>query len=232
MLPVRIITNGPQTPNIPGSCDMWEWLLLQNAKINFSLPEIASIGGILIILDEGERILLTSMSTSAASFIYNRESSIILETPCDDIVKLFTDTFNSDFDKSIPFLPTSEIITNSKPPLIDPVSLAMIKSYEFKITSVPQPPQALLDSSQPYVTEIMEVDDVEFTLAMAGPKDVEMQILEAINVFSYAQIAIRSLPYSKMANAILRTFKQTSSTSLNLSYTLVSQQEANESDVN
>ena len=60
---------------------------------------------------------------------------------CDEVAKLFVDTFNNDFKKGIPFLPTKKVIMNTIPvPLIDPASLAIIQSFIFKITSVHQPP--------------------------------------------------------------------------------------------
>ena len=104
------------------------------------------------------------------------------------VVKLFVDTFNNDFKKGIPFLPTKKVIMKTiAVPLINPTSLAIIQSFIFKITSVPQPPIPLLESPiQPYISEIMEADDVEYTLAMAGPELVEFYILQAINNLNFA----------------------------------------------
>ena len=230
---MRFLTHGPQFPFIPYSCDMWEWFIMQDAKVNFILPTVVTIGGIMIIVDGGEKILITSMSGTPASFIYNRDSTIILETKCDEVAKLFVDTFNNDFKKGIPFLPTKKVIMNTKPvPLIDPASLAVIQSFIFKITSVPQPPTPLLESPlQPYISEIMEADDVEYTLAMAGPELVEFYILQAINNLNFVQIATRSLAYENVARTVSVAFSQNFSTSANISYTLEDKKEADESDV-
>ena len=231
-VPVRVITNGPQLPLIPASCDMWEWLLLQNAKIGFTPPGLNHVGGIMIMIDGGDKILLTTIDGSPASFMYNRESSIIIETKCDDVTKLFTDTFNNDFKKCIPFTPPKKVILNSRPPLIDPASLALIQVTTFKITSVPQPPEPLIDSPlDPYISEIMEADDAEFTLAMAGPELVELNLQYAVNVLTFVQIAARSMSNPNISEFVIQSFEQNQSTSVNLSYTLTSKQEAEASDV-
>ena len=231
-IPTRVITTGPQQTFLPTQCDMWEWLLLQNAEVRYLDREKVIIGGTIIILDGGEKILITSMDNSPASFIYNRESSIIMETKCEDVAKLFTDTFNADFQISLPFLPPKEMITNNSAPLIDPASLALIQATVFKITAIDQPPPPLLESPlQPFVSDIMEADDVEYIIAMAGPKEVENEIVSAINSYTYCQVGIRSLTNKPIADVIFQSFKNTSSTSINLSYTVETQEEANASDV-
>ena len=231
-LPVRVVTQGPQIPNIPGSCDMWEWLLLQNAQINFLLTAVKELGGIMVMLDGGEKIMITSMDCSPQSFVYNRNSTIILQSVHSQVSKLFTSAFNSDFSKGIPFMPTKEVITDPNHPLIDPASLAVIQTNVFKITNVEQPPPALVDSPlQPYISKVMEADDVEYVLAMAGPEEVQVTLQHAINVVTYLQVAIRSLSNSIMSQQILSTYLQATSASVILSHTLVDKQEADASDV-
>ena len=124
-------------------------------------------------------------------------------------------------------------IMNTKPvPLIDPASLAEIQSFILKIASVPQPPTPLLESPlQPYISEIMEADDVEYTLAMAGPELVEFYILQAINNLNFGQIATHSLVYENVAMTVSVAFSQNPSTSANILYTLEDKKEADQSGV-
>ena len=230
---MRIITNGPQIQFIDMYGDMWEWLLLLNAQIHFT--NTIKIGGILIILDGGDRILLTSMDSSKSSFIINRETSIIMDQPNDDLVKLFNDAFTDDFSllNSTPFFPTAQLILGN-PPKIDPVSAALIQTNVFKITSIEQPPAVLVESPLAYVTDITVVRDAEFTLAMAGPNSVEKYLIEGLQVpyTSFLQIGIRSLPYKPFVDAILGVYEnKTKVTSVDLSYTLNSKSEADESNV-
>lgn len=230
---MRFLTQGPQIPNIPLSSDIWEWFIIQDAQVNFILPALVTIGGIMMIIDGGEKIFLTSMSGDPASFLYNRESSIILETKCDELVKLFQDTFDADFAKGIPFLPTKDVILNTKPPLLDPVSVTMMQTYVFKpISTRVQPPTALVKSPmQPYIFDVTEADDVVFTYAMAGPKMTQWFILRAINDMTYVQIATRSLTNERVTKAIYGAYKMNQATSVLLSYMLVDENEAKESDV-
>lgn len=231
-LPIRIATNGPQAKFVPGMADMWEWLLLQNALINFAVK--IKIGGILAIIDGGKKIFLTTMDCSKASFLYNRESSIIMDTPNKQLVDLFTKTFDEDFTTSIPFLPNKETILNTSQPLIDPVSATYIQTQQFKITSVPQPPPALVNSPlEPYISNVVEVNDAQFILAIAGPKSVETYLLNGLIAgYNYfLQVGIRSLPYSPMSNAVLDSFQRMKVTNVNLSYTVDSQTEADDSNV-
>ena len=228
---VRIITTGPQLPLVPGMCNMWEWLVLLDAKVSFLPPQVVAIGGTVIMLDGGDKILITTMDSSKESFVFNQESSIILETRCEDVVKLFTDTFENDFLKSIPFLPTKEVITNSQAPLIDPASLQTILSYQF-VTMASEPPTALTDSTLSInISNIIEADDAQFLLAMAGPNNVKFRLIDAINVLSSVSVAVPSLCHRDMADYILKAYQQNASTSVNLSYSLGSQEEANLSDV-
>ena len=216
---MRFLTHGPQLPNVPLFSDMWEWLIMQDAEVHFILPSLLTIGGIVIIVDGGEKILITSMNGTSASFIQNRESTIVMETKCERVAKLFIDTFNNDFAKGLPFIPAKEMIINSNPPLLDPVAQALIQGNVFKITSSPHPPTSLVESPlQPYLSNIMEADDVEYTLAMAGPEQVEWYILRAVNTLSSVQIATPSLTNNNIASAIYNAYKQNQSTSVNNLY--------------
>ncbi len=230
---IRIVTNGPQTVLVPMMADMWEWLLLLNAQIQFT--NTINIGGILIIVDGGDSILLTSMDSSKSSFVYNRESSIIMDQPNQDLIDSFQDAFNNDFKvpNSTPFLPPKETILGN-PPLIDPASATLIQTHLFEITSITQPPTVLVESPLPYVTDITVVEDAEFTLALAGPNSVEQNLIKALQVpfNGFLQIGIRSISYTPLANTILETYKQrTNVVTVDLSYYLDSQTEANESNV-
>ena len=230
---MRFLTQGPQKTFIPLSCDIWEWFIMQDAGVNFIQPDLLTIGGIMMIIDGGEKILITTMSGNEASFIYNRESSIILETKCEKVAKLFQDTFDGDFSKGTPFTPTKKMILNSKPPQLDPVSVTLTQTFIFaSITSRPQPPTALVKSPlSPNITGIMEADDVQYTLAMAGPELVEWHVLRAINSLNYVQVATQSLTNASVSDTILTAYKQNASTSVNISYMLVDKKEAQESDV-
>lgn len=232
-IPVRIVTNGPQNVFIPMMADMWEWLLLQNAQVNFSMT--IKIKGILIIADGGDNILLTTMDCSKSSFVTNRESSIIMEKPNDKLAKYFADAFQADFLTSVPFLPPKEVILSSPPVKIDPVSTSQIQTHIFPITSIPQPPPALVDSPlKPYISKVVEVDDAEFILAMVGPDSVESKLIEGLTVSAegtFLQVAIQSLPYSPFSDAIVDTYKCTIIANVLLSYTLDSETEVNASNV-
>lgn len=229
---MRFLTHGPQKPFVPFMCDIWEWFIMQDAKVSFILPQMLTIGGIMMIID-GEKILMTTMSGNEASFIFNRESTIILETKCDQVVKLFQDTFENDFAKGTPFAPTKKMILNTKPPQLDPASVVLTQTFIFpKITSKPQPPTALVKSEMDVnISSIMEADDVEYTLAMAGPELAEWNILRGINSLSFVQIATPSLTNSKVSDMILTAYGQNASTSVNISYMLVDKDEAKKSDV-
>ena len=77
----------------------------------------------------------------------------------------------------------------------------------------------------------MEADDVEYTLAMAGPELVEFYILQAINNLNFVQIATHSLAYENVAMTVSVAFSQNHSTSANILYTLEDKKEADQSDV-
>ena len=232
-IPVRIVTNGPQNVFIPMMADMWEWLLLQNAQVNFSMT--VKIKGILIIVDGGDKILLTTMDCSKSSFVTYRESSIIMEKPNDKLAKYFADAFQADFLTSVPFVPPKEVILSTPPVKIDPASTSQIQTHIFPITSISQPPPALVDSPiDPYISEIVEVDDAEFVLAMVGPDSVESKLIEGLTISAddtFLQVAIQSLPYSPFSDAIIDTYKRTIIANVLLSYTLDCEAEVNASNV-
>lgn len=231
-LPIRIITNGPQVPFVPYMANMWEWFVLQNAKVHFA--KHIKIGGILIMVDGGNQILLTSMNGTKDSFVINRESSVIMEKPNDKFVKYFKDAFDEDFKVSLPFLPKKESILGTKPPLIDPVAVGLIMATKFPITSLPQPPEAFKEvSDRPYVTKIVTVNDAAFTLAMVGPNLVEHQLIDVLNASSsnFLQVGIRSLPYSPFNDVILSTYQRLNIVTVNLSYHLDDEKEALASNV-
>lgn len=228
---VRVVTNGPQVTFVPLMANMWEWITLQNAQVHFAMH--IKIGGILIMVDGGEGVLLTSMDGSKDSFLINRESSIIMEKPNDQVVDLFKKTFDQDFMMSLPFLPNKETILNSTdPPMIDPVAITLIQTRKFPDISIPQPPPALLESPlRPYIAPIVEVNDAAYVLAMAGPKLVEVRLTYALSSSSFLQVGIPSLPYAPLADTILSTARRVNSAGVYLSYYLDSKTEADESNV-
>lgn len=231
-LPIRIVTNGPQVPFVPFMANMWEWLILQNAKVNFA--KHIKIGGILIMIDGGNKILLTSMNGTKDSFVINRESSVIIEKPSDEVVKYFKDAFEQDFKASLPFLPNKESILGTKPPLIDPVASALIMATKFPITSIPQPPEAFEEASdRPFVSKIVTVDDAAVSSAMVGPKLVEKRLIDTLNASNsnFLQVGIRSLPYKPFNDVIFSTYQRVNIVTVIMSYHLDDEAEAKASNV-
>ena len=236
---IRVITNGPGVKaTLPMMVNWQTYLVLQQpAGPSVAYRPASDINALIIIVDGGKKVFYTTMSTSGASFLYNRESSVILDSMCSSLSSFFTNTFALDFATSIPHQPDYALLTGTATgvPLISPIDLATINAKKMDIdydTLPHQPPQVLnfirLGAT---VTEVLEFDDVEYIKAMIGPSAVKMELDHIINSANVLQLAIRSIPSSDMCDMIDKLRLQGARMSILLSYTLEDETELKDSDV-
>ena len=201
---VRILVSSWQSPpTCANSATPLDWMVHNKVEIRHAAnPHSAHI----LLIDGASQILLTSMRTNPASFLYNRESSIILNaTKCRNIKAFFVKEFEKAWlsgkphDIPVPYtsqdkkMMTKHIITQSQ------------------FTELPDSAHYKLNAS---ITEVTTFRDVEVSKLFYGPlnfrinfmkllKGIKDSLLLSIPAITDSEICETLLEYSHKVNILI-----------------------------
>lgn len=214
---VRILVNTQQSPpTCANFATPLDWMVHNKMEIRHATnPQGAHI----LLIDGASQILLTSMRTNPASFLYNRESSIIVQASKCRKLKAF---FAKEFEKAwlsgkphdIPVPYTSQHVN-------------MMTKHIERSTQFPEQPDSALYKLNAAITEVTTVKDVEVSKVLYGPlnfrinlmqlflRDLKVSLLLSIPAITDSEICEALLKFSRKVN-ILISYTHTSSVEADL----------------
>lgn len=216
---IRILVGSAQEETCENAATPLDWLMRNWVQVGHSkIP----IGAHFLQIDGGEKIMLTSMHTNSAPFLYNRESSVILESKCKPMSQFLIEMFDLAWCNAIPH--TLRVYNKSEAPKMTP-------SCERNITSLEQP-LWILQQLGAYVTSV-NTEEAEVIKVMVGPDSIRDELLHTIaSVESSLLLAVPSITDLGLCKAILDLSRRLGRTvSIMVSHTLVDEDEARLSEV-
>ena len=167
---VRILVSSRQ---LPPTCDKsatpLDWLMQNKIDIRHATNQFSTH---LILIDGAIRLLLTSMSTNVASFLYNRESSITVEAgKCEQLKTFLIKQFEKAWLSGIPHIIQVPYTAADKD--------TMTNHVKRSIFSVEQP-DSTLSGLGASITEMVTFRDVEVSKVFFGPLAFRSSLLKVL----------------------------------------------------
>ena len=192
---VRMLVSSKQLPpTCANSATPLDWLMQNKIEIRHATDPSSTH---LILLDGAERLLLTSMRTNPASFLYNRESSVILETSRCTILKSFLiKQFENAWLSGTPHI-THVSYTNE--------DLSMMTGHaKRRVVSVAQPDPALSELGAT-VTDFTTFSDIEVSKVLFGAPEFRSSLMRILyQPKKSLSLAIPSITDSELCQAHLK----------------------------
>lgn len=215
---IRILVGGRQSPpTCANSATPLDWMVHNKVEIRHAANAHSAH---ILLIDGASQILLTSMRTDPASFLYNRESSIILRAnKCRKIKTFFIGEFEKAWHSGNPHnvpVPYSNQDVN-------------LMTEHITYTQFPEQPDSALHMLNASITEVTTHRDVEVSEVLYGPLNFSINFMPLLrDIKDSLLLSIPAIADSEICEVLFKLYRKVK---ILISYTHTSHAEADLTNV-